>query len=86
MDANFGVCWTKAAGNSVHPPLSGTELFFEQSVDNYVTQYQCHSGRGAQVLSVFSCTIKMDTWSYCIYMALLMKFRFIYYSNKFAVY
>ena len=50
MDANFGLCRGKAAGNSVHPPLSGTELFFEQSeVDQFVTQYQCHSGRGAQV-------------------------------------
>jgi len=73
MDANFGLCQRKVAGNSVHLPLSGTELFFEQSeVDNYVTQYQCHSGRGAQVLNVFSCIVKMDTRSYCIYMALFM--------------
>jgi len=50
MDANFGLCRRKAAGNSVHPPLSGTEIFFKQSeVDDYVAQYQSQGGRGSQV-------------------------------------
>ena len=50
MDANFGLCRRKAAGKSVHPPLSGGEFFFEQSkVDNYVTQYQCQADSNTQV-------------------------------------
>lgn len=51
MDANFGLCRRKTAGKSVHPPLSGTEFFFEQSeVDSYVAHYQSQvSSDGAQV-------------------------------------
>ena len=50
MDANFGLCRRKAAGKSVHPPLSGSEFFFEQSeVDSYVTHYQCQVDNGTQV-------------------------------------
>lgn len=50
MDANFGLCRRKAAGKSVHPPLSGSELFFDQSeVDNYVTHYQYQVDNGTQV-------------------------------------
>ena len=53
MDANFGLCRRKAAGKSVHPPLSGSEFFFEQSeVDSYVTHYQCQSDSGTRQVSM----------------------------------
>ena len=40
VDANFGLCRKKAAGTSVHDPLSKTAMFFDQNevnqfVDNY---------------------------------------------------
>ena len=48
MDANFGLCRRRAAGNSVHPPLSGADIFYDQlEVDEYVEQYQVV--RGTQV-------------------------------------
>ena len=40
MDALFGLCRKKAAGNSVHPPLNDGLLFDDQGkVDKYIQSY-----------------------------------------------
>lgn len=53
IDANFGLCRRRAAGNSVHPPIAATKLFFDQDeVDQFVTQYdsQADTNYNNQVL------------------------------------
>ena len=50
MDANFGLCRKKAAGTSVHDPLSKTAMFFNQSeVNQFVDNY---SGANSETPSV----------------------------------
>ena len=40
LDAVFGLCRKVSAGKSIHPPLSGTLIFEDQSqVDNFVDSY-----------------------------------------------
>jgi len=54
IDANFGLCRKRAAGRSVHPPLSGTTMFFnEEEVDKYVSQYISHPTRTPEVSDDF---------------------------------
>ena len=40
IDANFGLCQRKAAGSSIHEPLSGTTMFFNQhNVNEFIANY-----------------------------------------------
>ena len=40
IDANFGLCRKKAAGSSIHEPLSGTTMFFNQhNVNEFIADY-----------------------------------------------
>ena len=67
MDANFGLCRRKGAGKSVHPPLSGTEIFFEQSeVDNFVANYQSQVSSSTQVRMYVYKYIKLPLCVTCI--------------------
>ena len=54
IDANFGLCPKRAAGKGVHPPLSGTNMFFsEEEVDIYVSRYVSHPSHIADVSDDF---------------------------------
>jgi len=51
MDANFGLCRKKAAGSSVHPPLSNNIMFLNQEeVDHYVSQYTMRPAHNPEVI------------------------------------
>ena len=40
IDANFGLCRKKATGSSIHKPLSGTTMFFNQNnVNDFIADY-----------------------------------------------
>ena len=53
IDANFGLCRKKAAGSSVHEPLSSTTIFCDQhDVNNFVANYQGVSSRISSVRTV----------------------------------
>ena len=40
IDANFGLCRKKSAGTSVHEPLSGTTMFYNQNdVNQFISNY-----------------------------------------------
>ena len=53
IDANFGLCRKKAAGNSVHEPLSGTMMFFDQDdVDHFIADYGSSLGTSSVSMHV----------------------------------
>lgn len=50
IDANFGLCRKKAAGSSVHKPLSRTTMFCDQAdVDDFVAKYEGVNSRISSV-------------------------------------
>ena len=50
IDANFGLCRKKAAGSSVHKPLSGMTMFCDQDdVNDFVDNYTGISSRTSTV-------------------------------------
>lgn len=50
IDANFGLCRKKAAGSSVHKPLSETSVFCDQhDVNNFIDNYEGVTSRNSSV-------------------------------------
>ena len=81
MDANFGLCRRKAAGKSVHPPLSGTEFFFEQSeVDSYVAHYHSQVNSSAKVREYVHAAVYMITIWKCNSVVKLKLFKQLAYN------